>query len=64
MDKIGHKRCSKWVAALELILGQQLRASLAEPLKTRTEKVEFSSPNSRIQVVKWLAQNRARKPKL
>jgi hypothetical protein len=34
---------------------QDLRASLAEPVKTRTEKVKFSSSNLRIWVVKWLA---------
>jgi hypothetical protein len=32
-----------------------LKASLAEPVFTRTEKVEFSLSNSRIQVIKWLA---------
>jgi hypothetical protein len=37
-----------------------LRASLAEPVKTRTENPEFSAPNSCLRAGKWLAQNRAR----
>jgi hypothetical protein len=42
----------------------QLRASLTEPVKIQTEKLEFSLPKICLRVAKRLAQNRSRKLKL
>jgi hypothetical protein len=35
-----------------------VRASLREPVKTRTEKHEFSTPNSHLRAEKWQVRNK------